>query len=78
MFSKPEQKLVDLLEKHGTMNTTDLIKRFYGRSEQPVNARAIIHHKLGVIDRKLKAAKDKRRVRKSARRGPRPIEVWLG
>jgi hypothetical protein len=73
-----ESRLLDLLPPDGSpVSTIDLMRSYWRRDEEPFNARVLITTRMNGIIRKLEFMRDKRRVTKSKRRGPRPIEFRL-
>lgn len=78
-LSDRESRLLALLPPDGSpISTHDLVQNYWRREEEPFNARGLITTRMNGIIRKLEFMRDdKRRVTKSERRGPRPIEFRL-
>ena len=76
-LSAREAELLACIPADGSrINTMKIIASYYGR-DVPVNARPIVTDRLSKIAAKLDAMKDPRRLHKSKRCGPAPIEYWL-
>lgn len=68
LLSPQEAKLLKLVPPHGKIDTERLAKRFYG-GDIPMHGRVII---VGLV----RTLTIKRKLHRSERRGPHPIEVW--
>lgn len=75
-LSPGEMRLLRLLPTNGKKVTTDkLVERFYRDKEMPEYGRLVIGGLIRSLVKKTQMASLK--VRKTDRRGPRPIEVWI-
>lgn len=75
-----ERQLLALLPANGKrLSSVALAERLYENEKvMPMNARVIVGVTMRTITKKLELMpEEKRRVRKSPRRGPVPIEFWL-
>jgi hypothetical protein len=73
-MSPSEARFMKLLGKR-PKTTTELIVKFYDHKPPPEHAQVIISGLARSLERKT--ANQRVRVRRSERRGPHPIEVWL-
>lgn len=76
-YSAAETKLLELLKKKGKTDSNTLATAYYGRS-QPLNARLSVSGVLRGLRRKAVFNREKWKVLSSERRGPHPIEWWVG
>jgi hypothetical protein len=78
-LSPSEERLMALLplSEERRIDTKRLIAKFYRGGEEPFNARMIVLGMIRTIERKLPRMKSARRLRRTERSGPYPIEVWL-
>jgi hypothetical protein len=76
-LSPSEQRMLDILRRQrGPIKTTELVPLFFKGRDQPGYAQHIV---MGVVRRLCELTKGNRevRVKRTARRGPRPVEVWV-
>ncbi len=79
-FSQREERLLSLVPTApGTITSVELAGRYYDGEEgdPPLNAQKIVIGRMDTIGKKLEHNKDARRLQKSKRAGPHPIEFWL-
>ncbi len=77
-FSLKEEKLLSLIPKDGVISSIALAERYYDdEPERPLNAQKIVIGRMDTIGKKLEHNGDARRLKKSKRAGPHPIEFWL-
>lgn len=79
-FSLKEERLLSLIPVGlDGISSTELASRYYADDPQgaPLNAQKIIIGRMDTIGKKLAHNGDARRLRKSKRAGPHPIEFWL-
>lgn len=74
-FSPSEQRLLSLLTRRET-DTEELAKRYWSGREKPPHARQVILNLTRALIKKTARGNEKK-VRKSARTGPKPIKVWV-
>lgn len=77
-YSPRERELLAVIRaaKKKRLTTTELMERVF-KEEVPFNARQSISATLSSLTRKVRARGESFSVKKSSRRGPRPIQVWL-
>lgn len=78
-FSLREEKLLALIPSApARISSVDLAAAYYtGEPEVPLNAQKIVIGRMDTIGKKLSHNGDVRRLGKSKRAGPHPIEFWL-
>jgi len=76
-YSTAETKLLTLLRKKGRSDSNSLALAYYGK-QAPLNARLSVSGLLRGLRRKAVFNKEKWKVLSSERRGPHPIEWWVG
>lgn len=78
-LSPAESRVLDLIPKDGSrIDHARLQELFWrGRRDKPWNARIIINGYTRELERKTRAMRGDFRVVRSARSGPRPIQVWI-
>jgi hypothetical protein len=79
-FSPGETKLYNLLPPDGTkMTTTELTKLYYQDREdgEPEHARVTVVGLVRSLVNKTSKMHTVRKVRRTQRQGPKPLEVWL-
>jgi hypothetical protein len=77
-LSPAEQRLLDIIPTDGSrVSTKDLLPRFYDGQDMPAYGQVVIGNHLRSLTAKVKRTRKLPRVRKSKRRGPHPIEVWI-
>jgi len=76
-YSPSEQQLLNLLPKDGTrITTSDLVNKRYGKNV-PLNGQKIVMSAMRSLIDKVVIKREPFRVRRSTRRGPKPIEFWI-
>lgn len=76
-LSQSESRMLALIPGRGRRVTTEWLARRYYGFDPPYHARTIVAGILRSLERKTKLMRAKRRVKRSGRAGPHPIEVWL-
>lgn len=78
-FSMREEKLLALIPSAPSrISSSDLSAAYYvGDKQAPLNAQKIVVGRMDTIAKKLAHNGDARRLQKSKRAGPHPIEFWL-
>lgn len=79
-FSLKEERLLSLVPSiPKTISSIDLATSYYAAEdgEPPLNAQKIVIGRMDTIGKKLAHNQDPRRLHKSKRAGPHPIEFWL-
>lgn len=79
-FSVKEERLLSLVPATpAKISSIDLAAAYYAGEdgEPPLNAQKIVVGRMDTIGKKLAHNGDERRLQKTKRAGPHPIEFWL-
>lgn len=75
-LSPGEQKLLAILDKQREpIATTELVPLFYAGEDEPEHAQKVISGLARSLE--YKTRREPVKVKRSRRRGPHPVEVWL-
>ncbi len=77
-YSPREKELLALIRSTGNrrLTTSELMDKVFG-DNPPFNARQSLLSTLTNLDRKIERRREKFKLKKSPRRGPKPVSFWL-
>jgi hypothetical protein len=76
-YSPREKALLAAMRGAGRrLTSTELIDKVFGE-EAPFNARQSLMNTMTSLSRKIEGRKERFALKKTARRGPRPVSFWL-